>query len=52
MKLWLPEDVNIHVEYHGRGYHQYHHFTHFQLFWVGTGENISHPKAARKTQNL
>jgi tetratricopeptide (TPR) repeat protein len=47
VKLWLPENVNTYIEYRGRGYHEYHHYGNFKLFWVGTEQKISEPKETK-----
>lgn len=49
--LWLPEDVNLYLQYQHHYLHYYHHYSNFTLFWVGTSEKIGSPKQskARKT---
>jgi hypothetical protein len=44
--LWLPENVDVYLQYQGHYLHHYHHFTNFQLFWVGETQKIEPPKEA------
>lgn len=44
VKLWLPESVDIYYRYHNKYFHDYHHYTDFRLFWVGTSEKAGKPK--------
>jgi tetratricopeptide (TPR) repeat protein len=44
VQLWLPESVDVYYQYRGHFMHNYHHYTKFKLFWVGTTEKISKPK--------
>ncbi|MFZ0414841.1 MAG: tetratricopeptide repeat protein [Candidatus Acidiferrales bacterium] len=46
--LWLPEYVDLYMQYKNHYLHYYHHYNNFILFWVGTGQKISKPKP---TQN-
>lgn len=46
--LWLPEDVNLYLQYQHHYIHYYHHYSNFTLFWVGTSEKIGRPKEAKK----
>jgi tetratricopeptide (TPR) repeat protein len=43
--LWLPENVDTYFQYRGHFLHYYHHFTDFQLFWVGASQKIGVPKS-------
>lgn len=47
--LWLPEDVNLYLQYQRHYLHYYHHYSNFTLFWVGTSEKIAAPKQAKLT---
>ncbi|MDE3137444.1 MAG: tetratricopeptide repeat protein [Acidobacteriota bacterium] len=42
--LWLPKSVDTYWLYQGRSYHEYSRFSNFQLFWVGTAQEIGKPK--------
>jgi tetratricopeptide (TPR) repeat protein len=42
--LWLPKSVDTYFRYEGRSYHEYSRFSNFQLFWVGTAQEIGKPK--------
>lgn len=44
--LWLPENVDVYLQYQGHYLHHYHHFSNFQLFWVGETQKIEQPKEA------
>ena len=44
--LWLPENVDVYLQYQGHSLHHYHHFSQFQLFWVGETQKIEQPKEA------
>src|SRR5579864_5689297 len=44
--LWLPENVDVYLQYQGHYLHHYHHFSQFQLFWVGETQKIEQPKEA------
>lgn len=44
--LWLPENVDVYLQYQRHYLHHYHHFSHFQLFWVGETQKIEQPKEA------
>lgn len=46
--LWLPQDVNLYLQYQRHYIHYYHHYSNFTLFWVGTSEKIGRPKEAKK----
>ena len=46
--LWLPENVDTYIQYQGHFLHQYHHFSDFKLFWVGTSQKIGDPKQTQK----
>jgi tetratricopeptide (TPR) repeat protein len=42
--LWLPESVDVYIQYQGHYLHHQHRFSNFQLFWVGTSQEIEAPK--------
>lgn len=44
MKLWLPQNVDVYLQYQGHFLHHYHHFSNFTLFWVGADQRIGQPK--------
>ena len=44
VELWLPESVDVYLQYQGHFIHNYHRYTNFKLFWVGTSEKAGKPK--------
>jgi tetratricopeptide (TPR) repeat protein len=44
VELWLPENVDVYMQYRGHFLHYYHHFRDFKLFWVGATQKIAGPK--------
>lgn len=42
--LWLPESVDVYIQYQGHYLHHQHHFSNFKLVWVGTSQKIGAPK--------
>lgn len=42
--LWLPESVDVYIQFQGHYLHHQHRFSNFQLFWVGTSQKIEAPK--------
>lgn len=46
--LWLPENVDVYMEYRGHYTHHYHHFSDFKLFWTGATQKIGQPKGLDK----
>ena len=50
MTLWLPENVDVYIQYQGHYLHQYHHYHDFKLFWIGTDQTISKPKETPSPQ--
>ncbi|MDE3136173.1 MAG: tetratricopeptide repeat protein [Acidobacteriota bacterium] len=48
VQLWLPKDVDVYYQYRGHYIHNYHHYSDFKLFWVGTTQKISAPKQTIK----
>jgi tetratricopeptide (TPR) repeat protein len=49
--LWLPENVDVYLQYRGHYLHHYHHFSDFKLFWTGATEKIGQPKGAGKNKS-
>ncbi|MGC1107967.1 MAG: tetratricopeptide repeat protein [Candidatus Acidiferrales bacterium] len=49
--LWLPENVDVYLQYHGHYLHHYHHFSDFKLFWTGATQKIGQPKGAIKNKS-
>lgn len=48
VQLWLPESVDVYYQYRGHFMHNYHHYTNFKLFWVGTSQEMGKPKEAKQ----
>lgn len=48
--LWLPESVDVYIQYQGHYLHHQHQFSNFKLFWVGTSQKIAPPKQAADKQ--
>jgi tetratricopeptide (TPR) repeat protein len=46
--LWLPENVNVYLQYRGHYLHHYHHFSDFKLFWTDATQKIGQPKSVAK----
>lgn len=44
VKLWLPQNVNVYLQYQGHFLHHYHHYTNFTLFWTGSSEKSGKPR--------
>ena len=44
--LWLPENVDVYIQYEGYYLHHSHHYHNFKLFWTGSSEKIGMPKEA------
>ena len=42
--LWLPESVDVYIQYQSHYLHHQHRFSNFKLFWVGTSQKIEPPK--------
>lgn len=42
--LWLPERVDVYIQFENHYLHHQHRFSNFKLFWVGTSEKIAAPK--------
>lgn len=49
-ELWLPENVDTYIQYHGHFLHHYHHFRDFKLFWVGATQKVGDPKEAKSQE--
>lgn len=47
--LWLPENVDVYLQYHGHYLHHYHHFSDFHLFWTSATQKIGQPSAEAKS---
>jgi TolA-binding protein len=45
LRLWLPENASMHISYRGHHYQRVHRFSHFQLFLVGTEQNVKEPSS-------
>ncbi len=43
VRLWLPDNVTLFIEYHGHRYERRHRFSDFQLFWVDTVQQTKAP---------
>jgi tetratricopeptide (TPR) repeat protein len=48
--LWLPESVDVYLQYNNHYLHHHHQFSNFKLFWVGTSEKIGEPKTDASPQ--
>jgi tetratricopeptide (TPR) repeat protein len=46
VSLWLPQNVDVYLQYQGHFLHHYHRYTDFTLFWVGSTQKIEEPKEA------
>ncbi|HKW87467.1 MAG TPA: tetratricopeptide repeat protein [Candidatus Acidoferrales bacterium] len=44
VRLWLPQNVNVYLQYQGHFLHHYHHYSNFTLFWTGSTEKSGKPK--------
>lgn len=42
--LWLPESVDVYIQYQKHYLHHHHQYSNFKLFWVGTSQKIEDPK--------
>jgi Tfp pilus assembly protein PilF len=42
--LWLPERVDVYIQFQNHYLHHQHRFSNFKLFWVGTSDKIAPPK--------
>ncbi len=49
--LWLPENVDVYLQYRGHYLHHYHHFSGFKLFWTGATQKIGQPKGVTKNNS-
>ena len=50
VQLWLPESVDVYLQYHGHFIHNFHRYSNFKLFWVGTSQKMAKPKVADQNQ--
>jgi tetratricopeptide (TPR) repeat protein len=48
VSLWLPQNVDVYLQYQGHFLHHFHHYSNFTLFWVGSSQKIGKPKGADK----
>lgn len=48
--LWLPQNVDVYIQYQGHYLHHYHHYSQFKLFWIGSSQKIDSPKEATQPQ--
>ncbi len=48
--LWLPERVDVYIQFQNHYLHHQHRFSNFKLFWVGTSEKIAAPKQNQSLQ--
>lgn len=48
--LWLPERVDVYIQFHNHYLHHQHRFSNFKLFWVGTSDKIAPPKQSAKSK--
>jgi tetratricopeptide (TPR) repeat protein len=46
VKLWLPQNVDVYLQYQGHFFHHNRHFSNFTLFWVGVAEKTGKPKVS------
>ncbi len=44
LRLWLPHEADIYMDYRGHQYRQQHSFRHFLLFWVDTEQRVKMKK--------
>lgn len=44
VRLWLPQNVDVYLQYKGHFLHHYHHYSNFTLFWTGASEKSGKPK--------
>ncbi|MFZ3247007.1 MAG: tetratricopeptide repeat protein [Candidatus Acidiferrales bacterium] len=49
--LWLPENVDVYLQYRGHYLHHYHHFSNFKLFSTGATQKIGQPKEVKNNNN-
>lgn len=50
VELWLPQNVDVYLQYQGHFLHHYHHFSDFKLFWTGASEKSGKPKESGSQQ--
>lgn len=48
--LWLPERVDVYIQFHNHYLHHQHRFSNFKLFWVGTSDKIALPKQSANSK--
>ena len=44
LRLWLPREAEIYMDFRGHRYHHRHTFSQFQLFWVDTDQTVKAPR--------
>ncbi|MGB6875670.1 MAG: hypothetical protein WBD87_06510 [Candidatus Acidiferrales bacterium] len=49
--LWLPENVDVYLQYRDHYLHHYHHFSDFKLFWTDAAQKIGQPKGVIKNKS-
>lgn len=50
VQLWLPESVDVYLQYQGHFIHNFHRYSNFKLFWVGTSQEMAKPKETDQKQ--
>ena len=50
VRLWLPDNVTLFIEYRGRRYERRHRFSKFELFWVDTVQETKGPRLDKDGQ--
>jgi hypothetical protein len=50
VRLWLPDNVTLFIEYRGRRYERRHRFSNFELFWVDTVQETKGPRLDKEGQ--
>ena len=50
VRLLLPDNVTLFIEYHGHRYERRHRFSNFQLFWVDTVQETKAPRLDKDAQ--
>ena len=50
VRLWLPDNVSLFIDYRGRRYERRHKFSNFQLFWVDTVQETKGPRLDKDSQ--
>jgi hypothetical protein len=50
VRLWLPDNVTLFIDYRGRRYERRHRFSKFELFWVDTVQETKGPRLDKDGQ--